>query len=157
MRTLPGGRVALDLTGEGPGAGRPALSLTAAPERVSRLRLPGASELAGLGGRAAKAMGVEVPPEVAAVGAKAAQAMGVEIPPEIAALAQPAGEEAGAEAGAPAAAPAAAPAPAPALSPAASGAPPSIDDIYDGVIDRLRRDLLAERERMGDLLGNIGH
>jgi hypothetical protein len=35
--------------------------------------------------------------------------------------------------------------------------PPNIDEIYEGVLDRLRRDLMSERERMGDLLGNIGH
>jgi hypothetical protein len=32
-----------------------------------------------------------------------------------------------------------------------------MDDIYDHVVERLRRDLLAERERMGDLLGDLGH
>jgi hypothetical protein len=30
-----------------------------------------------------------------------------------------------------------------------------IDEIYDQVIQRLRRDLLADRERMGDLLGDL--
>ena len=34
---------------------------------------------------------------------------------------------------------------------------PNVDDIYEGIIERLRRDLLAERERMGDLLGDLGH
>lgn len=31
----------------------------------------------------------------------------------------------------------------------------SIDDLYDQVVERLRRDLLAERERMGDILGQL--
>jgi hypothetical protein len=43
------------------------------------------------------------------------------------------------------------------LSGAAPGGAPDIDEIYEGVVERLRRDLLVERERMGDLLGNIGH
>lgn len=43
--------------------------------------------------------------------------------------------------------------PAPAPAEAASGA--SIDDVYEQVLERLRRDLLAERERMGDLLGEL--
>jgi hypothetical protein len=30
-----------------------------------------------------------------------------------------------------------------------------IDEIYDQVMQRLRRDLLADRERMGDLLGDL--
>jgi hypothetical protein len=50
------------------------------------------------------------------------------------------------------AAPGSTPPPAPA-SAAQGGA--SIDDIYEQVIERLRRDLMAERERMGDLLGNL--
>ena len=48
-----------------------------------------------------------------------------------------------------------APAPAPAARPAAPAAAPPIDvdELYEQIIERLRRDLLAERERMGDLLG----
>ncbi len=30
-----------------------------------------------------------------------------------------------------------------------------IEEIYTQVIERLRRDLLADRERMGDLLGDL--
>jgi hypothetical protein len=30
-----------------------------------------------------------------------------------------------------------------------------MDDVYEQVVDRLRRDLLVERERMGDLLGDL--
>ena len=30
-----------------------------------------------------------------------------------------------------------------------------IEEIYDQVIERLRRDLLADRERMGDVLGDL--
>jgi hypothetical protein len=40
---------------------------------------------------------------------------------------------------------------------AAAGAAPNVDDLYEGILERLRRDLLAERERMGDLLGDLGH
>lgn len=43
------------------------------------------------------------------------------------------------------------PVPAPAV-PSSSG---SIDDVYEQVLERLRRDLLTERERMGDLLGDL--
>jgi hypothetical protein len=38
-----------------------------------------------------------------------------------------------------------------------AAAAPNLDDLYEGIVDRLKRDLLAERERMGDLLGNLGH
>jgi hypothetical protein len=31
----------------------------------------------------------------------------------------------------------------------------NIDEIYDQVVQRLKRDLLADRERMGDLLGDL--
>jgi hypothetical protein len=31
---------------------------------------------------------------------------------------------------------------------------PSFEEVYEQVVERLRRDLLVERERMGDLLGN---
>jgi hypothetical protein len=65
----------------------------------------------------------------------------VEPPAEATAAAQPSAS---------AAAPAAAPTPPP--------QPPSaqpIDEIYEQVVGRLRRDLLAERERMGDLLGDL--
>ncbi|MGE3140801.1 MAG: hypothetical protein AB7O53_15215, partial [Thermoleophilia bacterium] len=34
---------------------------------------------------------------------------------------------------------------------------PDLDNLYEGILERLKRDLLAERERMGDLLGNLGH
>ena len=30
-----------------------------------------------------------------------------------------------------------------------------VDELYEQLVDRLRRDLLAERERMGDLLGDV--
>jgi hypothetical protein len=53
-----------------------------------------------------------------------------------------------------------APEPVAAVQPAAPPAPaappgPDIDEIYEGVVERLKRDVLAERERMGDLLGDI--
>jgi hypothetical protein len=44
------------------------------------------------------------------------------------------------------------PAPAP---PSAAGHASDMDDVYEHVVDRLRRDLLAERERMSDLLGDL--
>jgi len=58
---------------------------------------------------------------------------------------------------APAAAPAAPPSqPAPAPAPSSGGGGGGdIDEIYDQVMQRLRRDLLADRERMGDLLGDL--
>jgi hypothetical protein len=56
-------------------------------------------------------------------------------------------------------APAPVPNPAPATAappPAAAGAPPpSLDEIYEHVVEHLRRDLLVERERMGDLAGGL--
>jgi hypothetical protein len=57
----------------------------------------------------------------------------------------------------PAPAPAATPAPAapPAPSGGGGGGGGDIDEIYDQVIERLRRDLLADRERMGDVLGDL--
>ncbi len=37
-----------------------------------------------------------------------------------------------------------------------SGGPGTdMEEIYEGVVDRLRRDILAERERMGDLIGDL--
>jgi hypothetical protein len=36
-----------------------------------------------------------------------------------------------------------------------AGASPEADDLYEHLIERLRRDLLTERERMGDLLGDL--
>jgi hypothetical protein len=52
--------------------------------------------------------------------------------------------------------PAPSPAPAPAPTAAPAGAPaPTIDEIYEQVIERLRHDLLVERERMGDLIGGL--
>jgi hypothetical protein len=54
------------------------------------------------------------------------------------------------------------PPPATASSPAPADPPPAassgggdIEEIYDQVIERLRRDLLADRERMGDVLGDL--
>jgi hypothetical protein len=44
---------------------------------------------------------------------------------------------------------------APPPAPAAPQGGSEIDDIYEQVVDRLRRDLLVERERMGDLLGDL--
>jgi hypothetical protein len=93
-------------------------------------------------------------PDLRALAGRAAQAAGVDLPsapPDLAALAQtlPPGltSAAGAAAGAVSGAGGA----------LAAAALPSIDEIYETVLERLRRDLLAERERMGDLLGNIGH
>jgi hypothetical protein len=37
----------------------------------------------------------------------------------------------------------------------AHGALPHVDELYEHVVERLRRDLLVERERMGDLLGDL--
>jgi hypothetical protein len=81
----------------------------------------------------------------------------------------PASVIARAPSGAPAAAEApAAETPAPSGAPAAggavaaggasashAGASPEADDMYEHIIERLRRDLLTERERMGDLLGDL--
>jgi hypothetical protein len=36
-----------------------------------------------------------------------------------------------------------------------AAASPDVDEIYEQVVERLRRDLLFERERMGDLLGDL--
>jgi hypothetical protein len=36
-----------------------------------------------------------------------------------------------------------------------AAASPDVDDLYEQVVERLRRDLLFERERMGDLLGDL--
>ena len=52
-------------------------------------------------------------------------------------------------------APAASPAPAPAQGGGGGGGGGDIEEIYTQVIDRLRRELLADRERMGDLLGDL--
>jgi hypothetical protein len=49
-------------------------------------------------------------------------------------------------------APTTAPAPPP---PPAGGGSTDIEEIYDQVMQRLRRDLLADRERMGDMLGDL--
>jgi hypothetical protein len=66
------------------------------------------------------------------------------------------GEQGVGEAAAEGAAPAQAAAPEPQPSPSAGGGGGGdIDEIYDQVIQRLRRDLLADRERMGDLLGDL--
>jgi hypothetical protein len=52
--------------------------------------------------------------------------------------------------------PASATAAAPALAPAFAGPETlDIDEVYEQVVERLRRDLVAERERMGDLLGDF--
>ncbi len=32
---------------------------------------------------------------------------------------------------------------------------PDVDELYEHIVERLRRDLLFERERMGDLLGDL--
>jgi hypothetical protein len=63
----------------------------------------------------------------------------------------------GGQAAAPAqgAAPAPAAPPAPAPAPGGGGGGGDIEEIYDQVMQRLRRDLLADRERMGDLLGDL--
>jgi len=45
--------------------------------------------------------------------------------------------------------------PAAAAAPGGGDGAQSIDEIYDKVVDRLRRDILVERERMGDLLGDL--
>jgi hypothetical protein len=45
---------------------------------------------------------------------------------------------------------------APALAPVLAGPEAlDIDEVYEQVVERLRRDLVAERERMGDLLGDF--
>ena len=43
----------------------------------------------------------------------------------------------------------------PAPAPASPSPSASMDDVYEQVLERLRRDLLTERERMGDLLGEL--
>jgi hypothetical protein len=60
-----------------------------------------------------------------------------------------------APAGAGPAAPQSSPAPAPAQGGGGGGGGGDIEEIYTQVIERLRRDLLADRERMGDLLGDL--
>ncbi len=40
-------------------------------------------------------------------------------------------------------------------APAAIPLEDQIDEIYEAVVERLRRDLLIERERMGDLVGDL--
>jgi hypothetical protein len=47
------------------------------------------------------------------------------------------------------------PASAPAAPGAGGGGGGNIDEIYEQVVDRLRRDLLVEREKMGDMLGDL--
>src|SRR5205823_13330821 len=45
------------------------------------------------------------------------------------------------------------PAPLPSVPPTPHpAASPNVDELYEHVLERLRRDLLSERERMGDLL-----
>jgi len=66
------------------------------------------------------------------------------------------GAEAAAEASEATAEVAAAPAPgAAAAAGGGRGGSDNIDEIYEKVVDRLRRDLLVEREKMGDLLGDL--
>jgi hypothetical protein len=48
-----------------------------------------------------------------------------------------------------------APPPGPAAGGSHAAASPETDDLYEHIIERLRRDLLSERERMGDLLGDL--
>ena len=43
----------------------------------------------------------------------------------------------------------------PAVPAPAAQSGPDLDEIYEQVVERLRRDLLVERERMGDLLGDL--
>jgi hypothetical protein len=45
--------------------------------------------------------------------------------------------------------------PSAAAAPLPSRAPTEMDDVYDHVIRRLRRELLVEREAMGDLTGDL--
>jgi hypothetical protein len=45
--------------------------------------------------------------------------------------------------------------PSPAPMPPPTGNAPDMQEIYEAVVDRLRRDILAERERMGDVIGDI--
>jgi hypothetical protein len=94
--------------------------------------LPAAPDLSSAGG-------------IADAARTAAGALGADLPPQVTDLL-------GAAAGAPGGA-------APAAAGAAPGgaSAPNVDEIYEGVIERLRRDLIVERERMGDLLGNLGH
>ena len=80
-------------------------------------------------------------------------------PPELPAPALLARQPAEASAPAPEAteapAQAAAPAPHAPAAAAAAGGGLQLDDIYDDVLRRLKRDLLREREQMGDLLGDL--
>jgi hypothetical protein len=55
----------------------------------------------------------------------------------------------------PAPAPAPGPAPHPKPNPNPNPQPVDLPQIYEYVVDHLRRDLLVERERMGDLLGEL--
>jgi hypothetical protein len=52
-------------------------------------------------------------------------------------------------------APATVPAQPPTPPPAAGHQATDYEEVYDQVVERLRRDLLVERERMGDLLGDL--
>jgi hypothetical protein len=88
----------------------------------------------------------DLPSPPGVVARRAADAMGVDLPPPVDSL--PGGASGGASGGAPGAG---------ASGGAPGGATPNVDEIYEGVIERLRRDLIVERERMGDLLGNLGH
>jgi len=76
-----------------------------------------------------------------------------ELPPPALLARQPA--EASAPAPEATEAPAQAAAPAPHAPVPAGAGGPELDDIYDHVLRRLRRDLLREREQMGDLLGDL--
>ena len=46
-------------------------------------------------------------------------------------------------------------APPPPVPAQASQAAPDLDEVYEHVVLRLRRELLADRERMGDLVGDL--
>jgi preprotein translocase subunit SecD len=114
--------------------------------------MPGATGTSGT--QLARALGLPVTPEadgsvsIALEGAASASSS----PPLLARV--PMGDDGG-SAPSPSAPPTPAPAaPAGAAHPAGPAAP-TIDEIYEGVVERLRHDLLIERERMGDLIGGL--
>ena len=148
------GRASLDLAPAGRGteaAGVGTIGTGTAGRRIARLALPELPTPPAIPRAPAMPRLPEIPtlpdlaqmPDlssasgVADTARRAAGATGVDLPPQVDSLL-------GALSGGPHGA-------------GASGTTPTVDDIYEGVIERLRRDLIAERERMGDLLGNLGH
>ena len=154
LRSLPGGQAVAR-------AAAPGRARCCAPRRRAR-SAPAATPVAGAAGssgaRLARALGLplETQPDgsvsvtLDAAAALVAGSAGV----PMLARAPEGGDAESAPSPAPAPAPASGPAPAAAAAPA--GAPaPSLEDTYDYVVERLRRDLLNERERMGDLIGRL--